>query len=99
MGESILSAIDLSPQATAARILSGVQGYIYRAFMAQHPEATPADFERFRNEVIRGLERGLYEARSILAGLSMLDAELSEEIGQTEALVRKGLEEFFAEEG
>ena len=99
MGKSILGAIDLSPEATAARILGGVQGYIYRAFMAQHPEATSADFERFKDEVIRGFERGLYEARSILTGLSRLDAELSEEIGQTEALVREGLEEFFAEEG
>jgi hypothetical protein len=99
MGESRLGGIDLSPEATAARILGGVQGYIYRAFMAQHPEATPEDFERFKDEVIRGFERGFYEARSILAGLSMLDAEQSEEIGQTEALVREGLEGFFAEEG
>ncbi len=87
-----------SAEATAERILRGIQGYIYRAFMVQHPGATPEDFERFKAAVIRGYERGLFDARSALAGLGGLEPELSEEIDHTKALVREGLREFFAGE-
>ena len=98
LNDSAAGMLDLSPEATAARILGGIQGYIYRAFMAQHPGATAEDFEHFKAEVVRGFEQGMSEAGNILAGLSRLDNDLAEEIERTETLVREGLAEFFAEE-
>ena len=90
--------LDLSPEATAAQILGGIQGYLYRAFMAQHPGATAEDFEHFKAEVVWGFEQGMSEAGNILAGLSRLDNDLAEELEGTETLVLEGLAEFFAEE-
>ena len=95
---SAVPAVDLSPEATAERILGGVRGYIYGAFLAQNPEATRADFERFASQVLRGFERGMAEARSIIAGLGMLDPELAADIDTTESLVREGLDAFFHSE-
>ena len=99
LNDSAGGMLDLSPEATVARILGGIQGYIYRAFMAQHPGATTEDFEQFKAEVIRGFVQGMSEARNIMAGLSMLGNDLAGDIERTETLVPEGLAEFFAEEG
>jgi len=97
--EKIATATDLSPQATAERILGGVTGYIYGAFRLQHPRMTHEDFDRFESEVRRGFERGLAEARELLEAIQALDGALAGEIDQTERIVREGLERFFGEEG
>ena len=98
LNDSARGMLDLSPEATAARILGGIQGFIYRAFMAEHPGATAEDFEQFKAEVVRGFEQGMSEAKNILRGLGMHTNDLAGEIEQTETLVREGLAKFFAEE-
>ncbi len=89
---------DLSSQATAERILGGITGYIYGAFRLQNPSATAEDFDIFSEQVTKGFEQGLGEAMDILSALSALDDTLSSAIGETESLVRSGLEEFFQNE-
>ncbi len=92
--DGLASQVDPGPESTAEQIMGGVQGYLFRAFMAQHPGATPEDFERFKAAVMRGFERGLFDARSSLA----LESELAAELRHTEERVRRGLDEFFARE-
>ncbi len=92
--EALAGQVEASPESTAEQIMGGVQGYIFRVFMAQHPGATPEDFERFKAAVMRGFERGLFDTRSSLA----LEPELAAELRHTEERVRRGLDEFFARE-
>ncbi len=96
--EKIASPSDLSPEATAGRILGGITGYIYGAFRLQHPKMTSEDFERFESEAMRGFEQGMGEARELLEAIEVLDGKLAGEIGETERLVREGLDRFFGEE-
>ena len=90
--------MDLSPEATADRILNGITGTIYAGFRQRQPDATPEEFEQFQADVLRGFGQGLREAQDILEGLRVLDEKLEAEIDRSEALVREGLEEFFATE-
>ncbi len=92
--EALAGQVEAGPESTAEQMLGGVQGYLFRAFMAQHPGATPEDFERFKAAVMRGFERGFFEARSSPA----LEPELATELRHTEERVRGGLDEFFARE-
>jgi len=90
--------LDRSPEATAQRILGGIQGAIYGAFSAQHPNASAEDFAEFEEAVRSGFEQGMREARGIIEGLSMLNPELAGAMGRTEELVLEGLESFFSRE-
>ncbi len=92
--ESLAGDARLSPESTAERIVGGVKGYIFRAFMAQHPDATPEDFERFKAAVMRGFERGLFDVRTSPA----LEPELAGDLARTEDHVREALGEFFAQQ-
>ncbi|MEE8558790.1 MAG: DUF5610 domain-containing protein [Myxococcota bacterium] len=96
--ESIESPADLSPEATAERILGGITGYIYGAFRLESPDATAEDFERFQAKVLEGFGRGLAEAKDTLEGLALLSDALVGSIDVAETRVRDGLEEFFAGE-
>ena len=96
--ESIAQASDLSPQATAQRILGGITGYIYGAFRLAHSDLTSEDFDRFAAQVLQGFEKGLGEARGVIEGLAALTPELAAGIDRTEVLVREGLEVFFSDE-
>jgi hypothetical protein len=96
--DAIAQPSDLSPQATAQRILGGITGYIYGAFRLAHPDATVEDFDRFAADVVRGFEKGLGEARSIIEGLAAFTPELASGIERTEGLVREGLDVFFSDE-
>jgi hypothetical protein len=95
---SIAQPDDLSPEATAERILGGITGYIYRAFRRSRPEANGDDLAEFERGVRSGLERGMKEARRVLAGLRALDVELARGLDRTQSLVASGLERFFARE-
>ncbi len=89
---------DLSAGGAAERILGGITGYIYRAFQLANPNAHLDDFVRFKREVLRGLAQGLEEARGYLDALGELSYERSENISETEDLVREGLDVFFERE-
>jgi len=95
---SVSNPTDLSPEATAERILGGIRGYIYGAFSLAHPDATDGEFERFTSDVMRGFERGTSQARQVFEGLKDLEPDLAEEIARTQARVRDGLEAFFEEQ-
>ena len=87
--------VDTSPEATAGRIVDGITGYIYGAWMTQNPDATEEDLAAFQEQVMSGFEKGLEDAKDILTGLQAMTPELEGEIGQTESLVRDQLAEFF----
>ncbi len=93
--ESIEMPDDFSAAATAERILGGITGYITRAFRMSNPDADLEDFARFKQEVLRGFEQGLAEGRGYIAAMGDMSDELSEQISETEDLVREGLEAFF----
>ncbi len=76
-------------QADRSRYLKALAGQVEPG-----PGATPEDFERFKAAVMRGVERGLFDARSGPA----LEPELAAELHHTKERVRGGLDEFFARE-
>lgn len=90
--------MDTSPEATAGRILEGITGYIFKAFQSQNPEMTEEDFTRFQEQVLKGFETGLGEAKDILSGLNAMNEDLESQIGKTEELVRDQLATFFEEQ-
>jgi hypothetical protein len=96
--ESVSNPTDLSAEATSERILGGITGYIYGAFRLQHDEIGHDELESFREQVMRGFERGMGEARQILGAIDVLDDTLASQIGETDRLVRDGLERFFADQ-
>lgn len=93
---SVSGATDMSPQATAGRILGGITGYIYGAFRNLHPEATRDELDAFHAAVTEGFERGLAEANDVLQGLYVMTDDLSRKVAETTRLVRAGLAEFYA---
>jgi len=95
---SIAQPGDISPEATAERILGGITGYIYGAFRLSRDELGSEDLAEFERGVRKGFERGMREARAILEGLRALDPELARGIDRTESLVREGLDGFFRSE-
>lgn len=96
--ESIANPADLSPEATAERILGGITGYIFGAWQLGRPNMTLADFEEFEKAVMSGFERGLGEAKDVIHGEGKLNDEMSGGIAKTEELVRAGLATFFEEQ-
>ncbi len=85
---------EIEEELSAERIVGGVKGYLFRAFMAQHPDATPEDFERFKAALMRGFERGLFDARTS----STVEPELAGDLARTEDHVREALAKFFAQQ-
>lgn len=92
---SIADATDVSPEATAGRILGGVTGYIFGAFQSNNPEFSKADFDKFHAAVSQGFEQGLREAADILRSMSVMTNEVSEDIAKTTEIVRDGLADFY----
>ena len=95
---SVANPTDLSPEATAGRILGGITGYIYEAYKLQNPDLDVGGLAQFQSQVMRGFETGLKDAKAIIAAVGILDDKLGAQIGQTESLVRDGLDAFFARE-
>ncbi len=87
--------LDVSPEATAQRIVSLSTGF-FEAFKAQHPgEDEAVVLERFMETIGRGIEQGFKEAREILDGLQVLEGNIASNIDKTYDLVQEGLNEFF----
>ena len=63
-----------------------------------NPDADLENFARFKQEVLRGFEQGLAEGRGYIEAMGDMSDELSEQISETEDLVREGLEAFFDRE-
>jgi hypothetical protein len=95
---SIADTSDRSADATAGRILDGITGYIYKAYQMGHPDMTAERFDAFQTQVLEGFSQGLSEAKGMISVAGLLDPEMTLDIGKTEDLVHRGLEDFFARE-
>lgn len=88
------SGLDVSPEATAERILSMSISF-YSQFQKQHPELTREESVNLFAETIgEGIEKGFGEARKILDELSVLEGDLAVNVDVTYNLVQTGLKAF-----
>jgi len=102
MGEDAIQAavdagIDVSPEATAERIVSLSTG-LFQRFQEQHPNEDEAEvLDKFMATIGEGIERGFEEAREILDGLRVLEGDIANNIDKTYTLVQEGLASFKAQ--
>ena len=90
------SGIDVSPEATAERIVS-LSTAFFGQYTELHPEMDQDEALAAFTEIIRGgIDKGFAVAREILSGLNVLEGGIAENIDKTYALVQDGLE-FFVE--
>lgn len=99
MGENAIekgveSGIDVSPEATADRIVSLTTAF-FPAYQEQHPEMSQEDaLNSFIDIIGGGIEQGFNEARDILGSLNVLEGSIAENIDKTFELVQQGLQKF-----
>jgi len=92
---AVASGQDMSPEATAERILSFATRIIGRA-EADQADLSPdeqSSREQLFNNIQTGVERGFEQARGILEGLQTLNGETKETVDATYAHVQSGLSE------
>jgi len=88
------SGIDVSPEATAERIVSMSTAF-FPKFHEQHPEMSIEEAaESFNNIIGGGIEQGFAEAKDILSGLKVLEGDIADNIDTTYDLVQEGLKAF-----
>ncbi|GAB3247964.1 DUF5610 domain-containing protein [Chitinimonas naiadis] len=88
------SQIDVSPEATAKRILDMSTGFL-ELFKKQHPGEDEATvLKNFMDTIGSGIEQGFKEARGILDGLGVLKGDIAGNIDKTWDLVQSGLKDF-----
>lgn len=91
------SGDDFGPEATAKRIVSLSTG-LFELFKAHHKDEGDAEvLEKFMDTIGSGIERGIKEAREILAGLNVLKGDIANDIDKTYILVQEGLNAFKAQ--
>ena len=94
--KSLDTGLDVSPEATAERIVS-LSTAFYEAFKAQHPGEDESEvLTNFIETISSGIERGFGEARDILEGLDVLEGDIASNIDQTFELVQEKLAAFDA---
>jgi hypothetical protein len=90
------SGLDVSPEATAERIVS-LSTAFFGAYQDANPELSQQDALAAFVDVIRGgIDQGFSEARDILDGLSVLEGDIATNIDSTYNLVQEGLSAFVA---
>jgi hypothetical protein len=88
--------LDLSPEATAARILSRSTAF-FASYQTQHPELNEDDARLSFADLIKGgIDQGFAQAREILDGVGVLEGDIASAIDATYSLVMQGLEAFRA---
>lgn len=88
------SGLDVSPEATASRIVSMTTG-MFSLYQESNPELSfKEQVNRFIEIVKSGVDQGFGEAREILDGLGVLEGEIEQNIDSTYELVQKGLDAF-----
>lgn len=86
--------IDVSPEATADRILALTTG-LFGRYQAQRPELSEAEqVKQFTEVIAGGVAQGFAEARDILEGLQVLEGDIATNIDKTYALVESGLSDW-----
>lgn len=87
-------SIDVSPEATASRIVSLSTG-LFELYQGSNPDKDFAAALQDFSELIRGaIDQGFAEARKILDGLGVLQGDIASNIDQTYQLVQEGLQAF-----
>lgn len=91
---AVESGLDMSPEATAERIVS-----LSTAFFPAFREANPDESEQealvhFMDVIRGGIEQGFAEARDILQGLGVLEGGIADNIDLTYDLVQEKLDAF-----
>jgi len=86
--------IDVSPEATADRIVSLATGF-FNAFQQQNTSLTQKEsLDTFMSIIRGGIDQGFSDARDILESLSVLDGNIATDIDSTYELVQVGLKDF-----
>lgn len=86
--------VDVSPEATASRIVSLATGF-FQAFQQQNLDIAPEEsLDKFMSIISAGIETGFKDARDILDNLSVLDGKVATDIDSTYNLVQEGLNHF-----
>lgn len=93
------SGIDVSPEATAERIVS-FSTQLFSSYREQHPEMAVTELIRtFADTIGAGIEQGFSEAKEILGGLNVLQGDIADNIDKTYELVQLGLKSFIESAG
>lgn len=88
------SEIDVSPEATAERIVSASTAF-YQAFKEQNPELSEEEsLNEFLDVIGSGIDKGFEDAKEILESLSVLEGDIETNIDTTYDLVQEGLMSF-----
>ena len=88
------SGLDVSPEATATRIVS-LSTAFFSAYQEQHPEMDlETAVNEFTNLIKGGIDKGFSEARGILDGLNVLQGDIATNIDTTYDLVQDKLQVF-----
>jgi hypothetical protein len=88
------SGLDVSPEATADRIVSMSTGF-FPQYRAQNPDMTDEQAAMSFAEIIRGgIDTGFEDAKNILDGLDVLEGDIASNIDITYDLVQQGLQDF-----
>lgn len=94
LGPAEASALDVSPEATAGRIVSLSTG-LFELYQGSNPDKDFATALEDFTELIRGaIDQGFAEARKILDGLGVLQGDIAGNIDRTYELVQQGLQDF-----
>ncbi len=88
------SGIDVSPQATADRIVSMSTAF-FAQYQGQNTDmSTKEAVKTFVKLIGSGIDQGFSEAKDVLKGLKVLDGDIANNIDTTYNLVQKGLQDF-----
>nr|WP_067296500.1 DUF5610 domain-containing protein [Marinobacterium profundum] len=91
--------LDVSPEATAARILSRSTAF-FASYQTQHPELNEDEARLSFADIIKGgIDLGFAQARDLLDGLQVLKGDIASAIDATYSLVMQGLETFRTQSG
>jgi hypothetical protein len=88
------SGLDVSPEATAERIVS-LSTAFFGSYQKQHPELSQEDaLTKFTDLISGGINTGFGEARDILSALQVLEGDIASNIDLTYDLVQEKLSSF-----
>ena len=88
------SGLDISPEATAERIVS-LSTAFFGSYQKQHPELSQDEaLTKFTDIISGGINTGFAEARDILSGLQVLEGDIASNIDLTYDLVQEKLTSF-----
>jgi len=95
--EAYDSGLDVTPEATAERIVSLSTGF-FPSFQDQHPELNHDEaLTAFVDVISGGIDTGFSEARNILTSLNVLqNGDIAKNIDETYSLVQEKLQDFRA---